>query len=86
MHHDNLFLWSHSCTGMAKGDMPCNGCEGLGQNDHLQKIVARYTSGAHKNTSLLYHGVGGLIDIVHCKTSHIDHLCLCQLNDVKKLV
>jgi hypothetical protein len=86
MHHGDLFLWSNSCTGKAKGNIPCNRCEGLSQNKHLQKIVARYTTGAHENTSLVYHGVGGLIDIVHHKTSEIDHLRLHRLNDVRKLV
>jgi hypothetical protein len=37
-------------------------------------------------TPLIFHGIGGLVDIVRWKTSVIDVLRLCRLNDVKKLL
>src|SRR5713101_5222643 len=82
---EGFFLTSHSCTGNAKGNGPCCMCAGLGQNKYIQKIMTRYTDGIHKNSPLVYHGIGGLIDIVHQKSSEVDHLHLCWLNDMRKL-
>ena len=48
--------------------------------------MARLTSGIHENTQLVYHGIGGLISVVRWKTQANDALCLCRLNDLKKLV
>jgi len=36
--------------------------------------------------TLIYHGIGGLIDVVHQKMQTIDVLRLCRLNEFKKLV
>ena len=48
-------------------------------------IISRYTDGTHKNAPLIYHGIGGLIDVVHRKISEIDCLHLHRLNDMRKL-
>jgi len=83
---DGFFLIAHSCTGIAGGNGWCKGCGDLVNNDYLQKILARVSNGIHENTPLAFHGVGGLIDIVHRKMQTIDGLRLCHLNDFKKLV
>jgi hypothetical protein len=83
--HKGFFLTSHLCAGKAKGNGPCHMCTGLGQNKNIQKIMTQYTDGIHKNSPLVYHGIGGLIDIVHWKSSEVDHLRLRQLNDMQKL-
>jgi hypothetical protein len=83
---EGFFLTSHACTGMAEINGRCHACNALGQNENLQNIIARYTDGVHENATLAYHGIGGLIDLVHRKTSVIDVLRLRRLNDVRKLV
>jgi hypothetical protein len=60
-------------------------CASLGQNRYLQKIITRYIDGIHENAPLIYHGIGGLIDIVHQRSSEVDRLCLCRLYDMRKL-
>jgi hypothetical protein len=82
---EGFFLTSHLCAGKAEGNGPCCTCAGLGQNKYVQKIITRYTDGIHENTPLVYHGVGGLIDVVHRKLSAIDRLRLHWLNDMQKL-
>jgi hypothetical protein len=63
----------------------CKRCDDLGKNEKLQKIVTRYTDGIHENAQLVYHGIGGLINVVRRKTSAIDLLRIRRLNDLKKL-
>ena len=43
-------------------------------------------NGIHKNTSLIYHRIGGLIETVHWKTRVIDVLCFCHLNDLRNII
>ncbi|KAI0280450.1 hypothetical protein BC826DRAFT_894607, partial [Russula brevipes] len=82
---DGFFLTSHLCTGEIKGNGRCMACNDLGKNEHIRKIVSRYTDGIHENTPLLFHGIGGLIDVAHCKTAVVDQFRLVRLNDMKKL-
>ena len=83
---DGFYLISHLCTGVVGRNGRCKRCDDLSNNEYLQKIVARYTNGVHENASLVYHGIGGLIDIVRRKTQANDLLRLRRLNDLKKLV
>jgi hypothetical protein len=83
---DGFFLVSHSCTGVVGRRGRCERCDDLGNNEYLRKIIGRYTNGIHENTQLVYHGIGGLIDVVHRKTHANDALRLCRRNDLKKLV
>jgi len=59
---DGFFLISHLCTGIVGTNGRCRGCDDLGNNEYLQKIVARFTDGIHENTPLVYQGLGGLIE------------------------
>jgi hypothetical protein len=77
---------SHLCTGVVESNGRCKACNKLGENDYLEKIIARYTGGVHENAPLVFPGIDGLIDVVRWKTSANDALRLRHLNDVKKLV
>ena len=79
-------LTSHSCSGKAEVNGHCQACDNLRNNENLKKIIVRYTNGIYENTQLVYHGIAGLIDVVHRKMSTIDVLRLHHLNDVRKLV
>jgi hypothetical protein len=83
---NGFFLVSHMCTGIVGRNGRCERCDDLCNNEYLRKIVVRYTNGVHENTPAVYHGIGGLIDIIHRKTQGINALRLCRLNDLKKLV
>jgi hypothetical protein len=83
---DGFFIMSHSCTGMVERNGRCRRCDNLGENEKLKKIVTRYTDGVHENAQLVYHGIGGLIDVVRRKTLTNDLLRANRLNDLKKLV
>jgi len=75
-HHEGFFLTSHLCASKAKGNGPCCMCACLGQNRYIQNIITQYTDGIHENAPLVYHGIGGLIDVVHQKSSAVDRLHL----------
>lgn len=86
VHCDGFFIISHLCTGMVERNGQCKQCDNLEKNENLKKIVTRYTDGVHENTQLVYHGIGGLIDVVRQKTLANDLFCVCRLNDLKKMV
>ena len=83
---EGFFLVSHSCLGLAVVGQRCGPCDGLGGNDNLKKIIARYSDGIHDNSPLVFHGIGGLVEAVRRKTSMIDVLRLRHLNEARKLV
>jgi hypothetical protein len=85
-HNDAFVLTSHSCSCKAEVNGRCKACDSLGNNENLKRIIVRYTNGVNENTQLVYHGIAGLIDVVHQKMSMIDVLRLHRLNDAKKLV
>jgi len=84
--HDGFFLVSYFCTGVAGRDGRCERCDDLCNNKYLQNIMARFTNGIHENATLVYHGISGLIKIVHRKTKAVDLLRLRCCNDLKKLI
>jgi hypothetical protein len=86
MHRDSFFVISHSCTSMIERNGRCKQCDDLRENEKLKKIVARYTDGVHENAQLVYHGIGGLIDVVRRKALANELLRVHRLNDLKKLV
>lgn len=81
-----FFLIARLCTGIAKRNSRCEHCDDLGNNQYIWKIVARLTNGIHENTPLVYHGIGGLVEIVHRKTKTIDVLRLRRLNELRHLI
>lgn len=83
---EGFFLVSHSCLGLAVAGRCCGPCDNLRKNEYLEKIIARYTDGVHDNSPLVFHGIGGLVEVVRRKTSIIDALHLHRLNDARKIV
>jgi len=63
----------------------CTACEGLRENNIYAGIVDRIHEGAHENTPLMYHPIGGLVEIVRRKINHINQLQLTTLNQTRKL-
>jgi hypothetical protein len=85
-HKDGFFLVSHSCLGVAVASQHCRPCNDLGNNEYLKRIIVRYTNSIHDNSPLVYHGIGGLVEVVHHKASLINTLCLHCLNDARKII
>jgi hypothetical protein len=83
---EGFFLMSHSCSGLAVAGRRCGPCDDLGDNEYLQNIIARFTDGVHDNSPLVYHGIGGLVQVVRRKTSMINALRLGRLNDARNLI
>jgi hypothetical protein len=77
---------SHSCSGLTVAGQRCGPCDALGNNEHLNKIIARYTDGIHDNSPLVFYGIGGLVEVVHHKASMINALRLGRLSDARKLI
>ena len=48
--------------------------------------MERFTNGIHENVPLVYHGIGGLIEVVHRKTKTMDVLRLHRHNDSRNLI
>lgn len=83
---EGFFLVSHSCLGQAVPGQRCRPCNDLGNNEHLKKIIRRYTVGIHDNSPLIFHGIGGLVEMVRRKASTVNALRLGRLNDARKLI
>ncbi len=48
--------------------------------------MTTYSDGIHDNSPLVFHGIGGLVEVVRHKTLMIDVLRLHHLNNARKLV
>lgn len=83
---EGFYLVSHSCLGRAVAGQRCGPCDNLGNNEYLKKIIVRYTYGVHDNSPLVFHGIGGLVEVVRRKTSTIDVLRLSRLNAARKII
>ncbi len=59
--------------------------EGLWKNNIYAGIVDQIHEGTHENMPLMYHPIGGLVEIVRCKINHINQLQLTTLNQTRKL-
>ena len=75
-HKEGFILVSHSCLGLTIAGQHCGPCHDLGNNEYLKKIIARYTNGVHDNAPLVFHGIGGLVEVVRHKASLINTLQL----------
>jgi hypothetical protein len=64
----------------------CQSCSTLSENPNVIGIMNRIHDGVHPSTPFHYHGVGGLITVLHEKAGNVWALCLQWLNDAKKLV
>ena len=81
-----LALYSRRCMGKVfSGREQCLPCQRLGDDNRLQGIIRRMEQGVHENSNLVYHSIGGLIEIVRRKIAEIKTLKLKVLNDAKNL-
>ncbi|KAG6835458.1 hypothetical protein H0H93_001265, partial [Arthromyces matolae] len=89
VHGGVMVLRSRQCSGQVvikAEETRCVPCEHLLKNPNLHGILERMDTGVHENSALVYHGVGGLVKIIHRKTGQVRALRLRRLNDARKLV
>ncbi|KAI0027508.1 hypothetical protein K488DRAFT_61333 [Vararia minispora EC-137] len=64
----------------------CDECTMLPGNATLANIVCRMEDGVHKNTQWIYHGAGGLLELLRRKDEQRQNIVLLHLNQVRHLV
>lgn len=80
----SIIVWAHGCQKtVPKGTKVCKSCGGLLESGYLPGIISQMSKGIDENTPLSYFGVGGLVEIIHCKDHQIQTLHLGKLNIVK---
>lgn len=77
---EHLILCSRSCTAVLLNSQGiCHACISLrNHNGNLAGIMRRLKKGVHKNSQLIYNGIGNLVTIVRAKEGQIQALQLCN--------
>lgn len=85
---DNFYLQARSCSkkSLEKDEETCPACDALKSTPLYRGIIDRIERGVHENTPLVYHGVGGLLSVVHRKIDQIREMRLMKLNTSQKLL
>ena len=64
----------------------CDDCRALTSIPLYTSVMDRIRYGVHENTPLVYHGVGGLVEVARRKTEQVRQLRLTKLNTSRKLL
>lgn len=83
-----MTLYSRSCSGYSQdGDtMSYKACQGLVKNGTLDGIRTRINDGVHKSAPLVYHGIGGLLNLMQLQDIDKEFYWLRGLNQTRKLL
>ena len=78
---DKFYIQAKKCRKpvINKGSA-CKDCRGLTSLPLYIGIMDRIRHGVHENTPLVYHGVGGIVEIIRRKTEQIEQLRLTKLS------
>ena len=78
---DKFYIQAKKCRKpvISKGSA-CKDCRGLTSLPLYIGIMDRIRHGVHENTPLVYHGVGGIVEIIRRKTEQIEQLRLTKLS------
>ena len=94
LHSERDILWNYSSTGdkfyiqakkcrkpvISKGSA-CKDCRALTSLPlYICIMMDRIRHGVHENTPLVYHGVGGIFELIRRKTEQVQQLQLTKLN------
>jgi len=81
-----LVLYSRQCMqNVLVEQAQCLPCQQLTKNSRLEGIMSRMEGGVHEYSNLVYHSIGGLIEIIRRKVGEVRTLKLRILNDARKL-
>ena len=84
---DDFYLQAKLCQkSLSLEGGICKNCWRLTSSPLYARIMQRIKFGAHKNTPLVYHGIGALMTVARRKTDQIEQLRMSKLNDSQKLL
>ncbi|KAF8999760.1 hypothetical protein BDQ17DRAFT_1427498 [Cyathus striatus] len=81
----SMRVYTQTCSRFAINTAACYPCRAIEKSDIFQHVLEQIEDSVHENAKLVYHGIGGLIEIAHHKTKQNDTLQFQKLNDAKKL-
>ncbi|KAH9170291.1 hypothetical protein EDB89DRAFT_2190372 [Lactarius sanguifluus] len=84
---DKFYIQAKLCRrpSISKGNA-CNDCQALTSVPLYISIMDRIRNGVHENTPLIYHGIGGLVEVAQRKTEQVRQLRLTKLNASRRLL
>ncbi|KAH9167194.1 hypothetical protein EDB89DRAFT_2126133, partial [Lactarius sanguifluus] len=84
---DKFYIQAKLCRrpSISKGNA-CNDCQALTSVPLYISIMDRIRNGVHENTPLIYHGIGGLVEVARHKTEQVQQLRLTKLNASRRLL
>jgi hypothetical protein len=84
---DKFYLQAKLCRepSVSEGSA-CKDCRALMSIPLYIGIMDRIRNGVHENTPLIYHGVGGLVEVTRRKTEQVRQLRLTKLNASRQLL
>jgi hypothetical protein len=99
IHNDRDIPWDYCSTKdmfsiqakhchrpfISEGDA-CRDCRALTSTPLYVSIMDRIVHGVHKNAPLVYHGVGGLIQVARRKSEQVRQVQMTKLNTSRKLL
>jgi len=82
-----MTLFSRTCSHtLPSPNTACRSCASLPKNKSLEGIITRLENGVHLKLPFIYHGVGGLIEVLHRKGEQNQFLRLRGLNQARSLL
>ncbi|KAI9432593.1 hypothetical protein H4582DRAFT_2132159 [Lactarius indigo] len=84
---DKFYIQAKLCRrpSISKGNA-CNNCQALTSIPIYISIMDRIQHGVHENSPLIYHGIGGLVEVARRKTEQVRQLRLTKLNASQRLL
>jgi hypothetical protein len=82
-----MTLFSRTCSHFSPNpSLSCQSCSALPKNKSLEGIVTGLENGVNPKVPFIYHGVGGLIEILQRKGEQNEFLRLQALNQARTLL
>ncbi|KAI9430083.1 hypothetical protein H4582DRAFT_2064198 [Lactarius indigo] len=84
---DKFYIQAKLCRkpSISQGSA-CEDCQALTSIPLYISVMDRIRHGVHENAPLVYHGVGGLVEVARRKTGQVRQLRLTKLNASRKLL
>jgi hypothetical protein len=85
--NDRFYIQAKLCRGPFVNEVSaCQECRALTSTPLYAGIMDHIQNGMHESTPLVYHGVGGLIEVARQKSERVRQVQLTKLNTSRKLL